>query len=725
MGMGYAGFQDLAAIYENNSGQAYWRHELSYKSLSRSATQVNYEITIVSQIIGPVGATANYKLDYSIVLNGQTFTGSLKADTSTVFVSFPITTTFTAQVPVGSNTEFILGSFRTIRPDFASQDGLVDSGTRSLALGRYETVPSWTAGSTVTVSPNGIIPENTTTVTISWPAATDAEYDTVYYTVKRYVNGSYDRVVANNTTALSVVDYIGEGNQGTQYDYYVTVSDGMLTGATLIGGGPTKNLLSISSASVSKAIQYTTTSIAVSFSGATNTHTNKAFTYKLTCNDGFVPIYNSAKLSNANFSFGIIRTGETVPTTYPYVKFEDLKALVKDTKYQGTIKLTITATNAFGTPISYSFAVNLDLRYTATYNGTVTIANGIKISRTEPMLGVVETYTLLPALKPVYISWSALTDPLGDTPMYDIYRDLGKGDEYVATVADLNYTDTFTLNYDTSIRYHIVAKTTYSSYDIYSATKNIYAYKSPLLTITKYNKSMTDFSISWNMQCSTTPEKDSRGYDAYNYIYSMKYRINGGAWVSWANNADGRSYMPSYTVTQNQSAAIACTIEVVIQDYISYSLGLPVITAIVTMPAINTPLSVRELGVGIYTIPDGSYKFSVGVNSKIDGSLLVTGAVTMNNSLSANGLTLGAGGATINNGNVTVGGNITAYATATTIGGIKGYIQTEASVTSNRPTVDMLSASGLGAGTMYFDTTLKRPIWWDGTKWIKADGTNA
>jgi len=35
--------------------------------------------------------------------------------------------------------------------------------------------------------------------------------------------------------------------------------------------------------------------------------------------------------------------------------------------------------------------------------------------------------------------------------------------------------------------------------------------------------------------------------------------------------------------------------------------------------------------------------------------------------------------------------------------------------TANRPTV-------VGLGTMYFDTTLNKPIWWNGTVWIDATG---
>jgi len=40
-----------------------------------------------------------------------------------------------------------------------------------------------------------------------------------------------------------------------------------------------------------------------------------------------------------------------------------------------------------------------------------------------------------------------------------------------------------------------------------------------------------------------------------------------------------------------------------------------------------------------------------------------------------------------------------------------------AGTTAARPT------AGLQIGQQYFDTTINRPIWWDGTNWINAAGT--
>lgn len=48
---------------------------------------------------------------------------------------------------------------------------------------------------------------------------------------------------------------------------------------------------------------------------------------------------------------------------------------------------------------------------------------------------------------------------------------------------------------------------------------------------------------------------------------------------------------------------------------------------------------------------------------------------------------------------------------------INGLLSPDAGTTAARPT------AGLQIGQQYFDTTINRPIWWDGTNWINAAGT--
>ena len=52
-----------------------------------------------------------------------------------------------------------------------------------------------------------------------------------------------------------------------------------------------------------------------------------------------------------------------------------------------------------------------------------------------------------------------------------------------------------------------------------------------------------------------------------------------------------------------------------------------------------------------------------------------------------------------------------------TIDAVNTLSTPSAGITADRP------STGLQVGQFYFDTTINRPIWWDGTNWINAAGT--
>ena len=54
-------------------------------------------------------------------------------------------------------------------------------------------------------------------------------------------------------------------------------------------------------------------------------------------------------------------------------------------------------------------------------------------------------------------------------------------------------------------------------------------------------------------------------------------------------------------------------------------------------------------------------------------------------------------------------------------------VQTQQAITTlstpSAGTTALRPSTGLLVGQFYFDTTINRPIWWDGTNWINAAGT--
>ena len=60
-----------------------------------------------------------------------------------------------------------------------------------------------------------------------------------------------------------------------------------------------------------------------------------------------------------------------------------------------------------------------------------------------------------------------------------------------------------------------------------------------------------------------------------------------------------------------------------------------------------------------------------------------------------------------------------------TVDAVNNQIQ-QAIITLSTPsagTTGSRPSTGLQVGQFYFDTTINRPIWWDGTNWINAAGT--
>lgn len=53
-----------------------------------------------------------------------------------------------------------------------------------------------------------------------------------------------------------------------------------------------------------------------------------------------------------------------------------------------------------------------------------------------------------------------------------------------------------------------------------------------------------------------------------------------------------------------------------------------------------------------------------------------------------------------------------------TIPTVLDYLNNMRGATENRPTFDEVNATGF----QYFDTTLDKPIWWNGTEWVDATG---
>lgn len=695
-----------------------WSFNINYTEFARTATSASYSVNIVSKIIA-VGNTANYRLAYQFSLNGVIQSGYIKADLSTLGYNVQKTTTFTITVPCDTRPGTMFANFVTSRPDFANNTGICDTGSKSVTNIAYNTPPYFNYMSSVTVNPDlVIIPENVTSLAVSWDAAISDQNNAVYYTVKRYKNGVYDTIVASNIKTLSVTDNIGNMGQGMSYFYDVSVSDDYNVGGSIQSNTGITNSTSVGSGTAGNGIYPTTNVIPINFSAPSNTNGNNSFTYRLSCvNYPSLPIYNPAAISSS-FNLTVWRTGNSIPSG-PYINYTEVGIATKAMGYVTTLNMKITCTNAYGTVVNTLFNIPVNLKSSITWGSSanVTFTNGIKISNDYQNTYAVHTgTTLAPSFCPINISWNACTDALGETVSYDVYRNIGKGDMFVANTTALKCTDNFKILTDSTIKYHVVARTSYSAADAYSSTRNIYNYRSPQVLFNTFTRTSSTFTINYKATRSKTPEIESgSNVIITNDITEIRYRINGGTWTDIT--VSSISDLNNITLTKSgMNSNIAYKVEFAVQDYIMKSLNMGYTSYFYTIPKYAGVLAVREQGVGIYATPDENFHFTIGTDTKINANLLATKCITIDYNKNGNYPSLHADYALyIAGGNTYMAGNLKVDTKITT-----PVLETTSALFL--PTSRPSSAQG---GALYYDLASGKVLVYDSNigRWKDMQGT--
>jgi len=261
--------------------------------------------------------------DRYTVWNGSTsYYGQLELD---IPYQSGVTLLLTAKLIIGAHTTGV-DSCRwdaTANTNFPSQVGI--------SWPVYNTAPTWPGGAAATLNLSGVIPENTTQLTLSWSAATDAQGDALTYDVYRVKDGVQTKLTSSPQSGRTYVDTIGAGSPGSSFFYRVQATDGALWSSIITSATVTKNVLTKALLTTSGSIAFATTEIAMSRSAPSNTNGNTSFTYSLAC--AGLTVYNpTVDLSSAGSVVKIWRTGDAVPTG-PYIKFDELKTLLASSSY--------------------------------------------------------------------------------------------------------------------------------------------------------------------------------------------------------------------------------------------------------------------------------------------------------------------------------------------------------------------------------------------------------
>lgn len=375
---------------------------------------------------------------------------------------------------------------------------------------------------TCTVSPSGIIPENTSSLSVSWSGARDDQGNQIRYKTEIWKNGSFtgSYVGFAGTLGTSGTVNISGDAPGTSY-YFRTYCKDAASDDYAFGKQSstiTKNRLNLpnsftitSPSTITPGGSY---SITCTHTSPSNTNGNSSFTYGLSAQ--FVnsnaaaytlSVYGvtSARLAESRFSITIWDGNGSAPTGM-YIKQSDIKtacASLAASTYTGTLLLHLTCSNAYGSSgtIQATKAINWQYKPAAP---------------SAPVYSDSSYYTLPNVSGPVFIinkrsvtwSWGAVTDPNGTAMTYLVYAKKGNSSwSLVSTTASRSYTTaTSTLTQAQTYQIKVVAKTAYGTMSDESLGPQItlHYYNTPVLSASVIERKQNSVIIKATVRTSTS-----------------------------------------------------------------------------------------------------------------------------------------------------------------------------------------------------------------------------
>ena len=527
------------------------------------------------------------------------------------------------KLSVGSSVLVAEGS-RTIKHDSngnlsASIAGYVDMSQTSLGTANFSqtiTFPTIivntppTMSGSLSVSPSGTIAENTGTINLSWTKATDAQGNANKYVLERFINGRYDKSYEiNNINTVSYTDNISAFVEGTSiyyqifaYDTFGAISNGLQSAVI------TKNTLTGATLASNSSISSSFASIPFTWSGAKNTFTGTnatAFDYTLTA-DG-ITIYNNTT-TGTSMSVSIVDG----TASGPYIKKADLINKFKSSNFNGSLTFTLKTANKFGSSKTTSKAISVDLRATPTAATPVISEDATLSTALKTVSSTGNKYFIPNGTDKIRITWSGASDVLGQALSYDVYVKIGDGGfEEKKTNLTVGYYDLVLPKQSASqqIVARVITKTSYGySKEKDSTARTLHYYNAPSVDVLEIDR--TDETAT-----ATIKLKPNTSIPNINFPTRSYSGVSSGTLSNTTNNqnivATGLKGENTYswTITLNDDTGFTSVNQI----------------KEINIPAYTPLFSVREKGVGVNAIPDGSAGLIVNGGTKITGGLTVDG----------------------------------------------------------------------------------------------------
>ncbi|MFR2528938.1 MAG: pyocin knob domain-containing protein [Clostridium paraputrificum] len=442
------------------------------------------------------------------VKGGEAWRGSDGFRTFTYTATTNVGTTSSKSITVGIETD----SIGYTHWDF-SKTGLLTVSQTNVAPSLSGTVSI--DGSTS----NRTISENTTQLVIKTPAASDTNLSGYRFRVS--VNGGgYTEIYRGSST--SYTHNISGYGEGTTFKYVVDAYDSVgAWSANIYSPTITKNKFIQDNISSTSSIAFGTTTIAFTYSGASNTQSGVTITKTLSCDNG-ITVYNPNITAASPINLKIWRTGEATPaSTQPYVRFDDIKKVFATTtnKGKGVLNFTLTSRNSNGTTKTSSEAINVNLQVNP--NNTSASISLVQTESTNYLSIASSTnkYFIPDGTKVTRVKWSSVTGKLGEAVTYQVYVAYGSGGW--TKIADLT-TGTTYYNHAVPVqtvsqqfKYKVRVISTYNSDNFSEATtsaQTLHFYNEPSLTQGTITRAATTADVIVTIKSnSSIPNINTKG----------------------------------------------------------------------------------------------------------------------------------------------------------------------------------------------------------------------
>lgn len=607
----------LRGTYATTSNKPKWEYYVDYQETNRTSNQATYRVTLKVKMT-TINGFYGYGISASCYIHGVGYDVRIKNPSpSWSGTGWQGTWSWTLTVNAGTGGGTLPAQMDIWGTDGASSPNLQIRG-KTVSLSTWNTAPTWTSddGNINDIKEHKVIPENTGEVRVVIPSATDREGNTIYYDVYRYVDDQQNAKVASGITSRSFIDNISAFGQGSKIKYRYQCHDGEAWSDYRWSWTYTKNTLTSASIGISGSAGFNTSTIAINLSGASNTNGDNSFTYNLSSSQ--ISIYNRMDLPT-NFNLAIARGNET--PSGPYIKFDDLKNLTRNSSWQGSLDLRISTYNKYNSMAQKTSRLSLDLRTNPTPISNLLLSGGYTVAGAN---------VFIPNMRDVTLSWNVGRDPLGGRVSYDIQKKIDSGN-YQTIVSGLQDTDRNyivkldTVAKETKCKFKVITKSDFGYYsEVESSEIKLHYHNNPVISVSSINRTANEVSAIITTSTATS-------------ITSVA--INSRRYIDLANKSNSFAGSP-YTMrisglTETQTGNI--TIEVTDNS------GLPnaKATYITSLETYVPIVSIRKNGFGINAFATPEHKFIVDGNSKLIGTLNVSGKSKFNNLITqeSNGIT--------------------------------------------------------------------------------------